>query len=112
MTKIDKLESSVSLQSNNIYLSLQLIAEIMEGKECSFEFNQVSFAKIELMLMICKDKPPGNDFDGKLIKPITTLIAPMVAHIINQCSINIQSMQGKQVISKVVPIPKKKTTVF
>lgn len=57
MTKIDKLER-----------------KIMEGKEYSFEINQVSVAKIELMT--CEYKTPGinYDLDGKLKKPIISLL--------------------------------------
>ena len=74
MTKIDKLESSVASQSEGGKLSGRLISKLMEGKDCIFDFRDVSVAKIELLLMSCKDKPSGAAF-----------IAPMVTHIINLC---------------------------
>ena len=110
ITKIDKLKSTVL--PNNTDLSYTLIDHIMEGKQCSFEFKKVSVAKVELMLMTCKDKPPGvDDLDSKLLRPIAPLIAPMVTHIINLCfNENVCPQAWK--ISKVVPIPKNKKLPF
>ena len=112
MTKIDKLESSITSQSENRKLSGELILKLMEGKDCSFEFRDVSIAKIELLLMSCKDKPSGADnLDVKLLKPITAFIAPMVTHIINLCFKENKCPQLWN-ISKVVPLPKNNKLPF
>lgn len=46
MTKIDKLESRIIAQSEGGKVSGNLISQLMEGKNCSFEFRDVSVAKI------------------------------------------------------------------
>lgn len=110
ITKIDKLKNTV--QSNNTDVSYTLIDHFMEGKNCSFNLKKVSVSKVELMLMICKNKPPGfDDLDCKLLKPIASLIAPMVTYIINQCFTENFCPQAWK-ISKVVPIPKNKKLPF
>jgi len=55
----------------------------MEDKTCSFKFKSVSGFKVELLLMNCKNKPPGVDYiKHKMLKPIVAIIAPIIAHII------------------------------
>lgn len=84
----------------------------MEGKKCNCEFKYIRVAKVELMLMICKNKPPGVDnLDVKLLKPIASLIVPVITHIINQCfNKNVCPQAWK--VSKEVPIPKSKKLPF
>jgi len=56
---------------------------MMEDKTCSFKFKSVSGFKVELLLMNCKNKPPGVDYiKHKMLKPIVAIIAPIIAHII------------------------------
>lgn len=104
--KIDRIKGTVLHKNKS--LATRLIDQIMAGKECIFEFKNVSVSKIELMLMTYKNKPPGVDeLDGNLLKPIASFIAPMVMHIINQ-SINLSKCPQAWKISKIVPIPKNK----
>ncbi len=56
IAKIDKLKRTV--QHKNTDLLFKLINQFMEGKECTFEFKTVSVAKVEFMLMTCKNKLP------------------------------------------------------
>ena len=60
INKIDKLKSTV--QHNDTDLADRLINQIMEGKECIFDFKTVTVSKVELLLMNCKNKSPGVDF--------------------------------------------------
>ncbi len=59
--------------------------KIMLGKNCKFNFDTVNISRIENMLRNCKDKPPGIDgLDGKLLKMVANLIAPVICHINSQ----------------------------
>ncbi len=60
------------------------------------------------MLMTFKNKPSGVDeLDGKLLKPIASIIAPMVTHITNQSLTLSKCPQGWKT-AKTVPLPKNK----
>lgn len=49
--------------------------QIMQGKDCIFEFKNVSVSTIKLMLMTCKNQPPGVDgLDRRLIKPFAVFV--------------------------------------
>ena len=110
INKIDKLKSTV--QHNDTDLADRLINQIMEGKECIFDFKTVTVSKVELLLMNCKNKSPGVDFlDGRLLKPIVGIVAPVVTHIINLCLTKNIWLQGWK-IAKIIPIPKNKKLQF
>jgi len=110
INKINKLKDTT--QQYKTDLSNTLINKMMEGKTCSFKFKSVSVSKVELLLMNCKNKPPGVDYlDHKLLKPIVAIIAPIIAHIINLCFMHNICLQDWK-ICKVVPIPKNKKLPF
>lgn len=110
INKIDKLKSTV--RNNNSDLSVSLINQIMESKECEFKFKNVTVSKVELMLMTGKNKPPGVDFlDGRLLKPIVAIVVPVITHIVNLCFTKHKWPQAWKV-SKIVPIPKNKKLQF
>lgn len=110
INKINKLKNTT--QPYKTDLSNILINKMMEGKTCSFKFKSVSGSKVELLLMNCKNKPPGVDsLEHKLLKPIVSIIAPIIAHIINLCFTDNICLQAWK-ICKVVPIPKNKKMPF
>ena len=53
---INKINNLKNTKSNT------LINKMMDGKTCSFKFKSVSGSKVELLLMTCKNKPPGVDY--------------------------------------------------
>lgn len=91
--KVDKLKSTV--QCINMDLSDRLIDQIMDGRECYFDFKTVSVSKVELLLRNSKNKSSGVDFmEGRLLKPIVVIVAPVITHIINLCLIKNTWPQG------------------
>lgn len=110
INKIDKLKSTV--QYNSTDFAVRLINQIMEGRDCKFDFKNVTVSKVELMLMTCKNKSPGVDFlDGRLLKPIVVIVAPVITHMINLCLTKDIRPQGWK-IAKIIPIPKNKNLQF
>lgn len=109
--KIDKLRNDMPDTDNNIS-HLLIKNEIMKDNNCKFKFERVSISKVENMIRICKNKPPGVDgLDGKLLKMVADLVAPAICHIMNLSFTKCLCPQDWK-RAKIIPLPKNKKVPF
>lgn len=87
--------------------------EIMNDKNCSFKFREVTREEVkQLLLSINNDKPPGTDnLDGKLLRMVADHIATSICYIFN---LSLERKVCPQVWkeAKVIPLAKNARAVF
>ena len=112
ITKIKNIRDRMS--PINSGLSQTIIRnKIMKGKECNFEFKEITIEEMEKLLMsVRSDKPCGVDhLDGRLIGLAANFIKLPLCHIFNLCiGTGVYPQVWK--VAKVTPLPKNSRETF
>lgn len=111
INKVCKLRQEMSTVGESLNSHIQ--NKIMFGKNCAFEFCNITVEEVKkLLLSIDTEKPPGIDnWDGKLLKTVADHVATPVCHIFN-LSLNSNIFPECWKEAKVIPLPKNTCAAF